>query len=102
MASLFDPTTSRVIRLLDAGAGQGALTGAFVERLDSVATGTRIDATAFEFDEQILPDLRETLASLIDRADVRCELIGRVRQRGVISVVAVGHRQAALAVMCRG
>ncbi|MEX6726157.1 hypothetical protein [Parapedomonas caeni] len=27
---------------------------------------------------------------------------GRVRQGGVISAVAVGHRQAALAVMCRG
>ena len=29
-------------------------------------------------------------------------LHGRVRQGGVISAVAVGHRQAALAVMCRG
>lgn len=29
-------------------------------------------------------------------------LQGRVRQGGVISAVAVGHRQAALAVMCRG
>ena len=28
--------------------------------------------------------------------------VGRVRQGGVISAVAVGHRQAALAVMCRG
>jgi len=26
----------------------------------------------------------------------------RVRQRGVISAVALGHRQAAFAVMCRG
>ncbi len=30
------------------------------------------------------------------------EECGRVRQGGVISAVAVGHRQAALAVMCRG
>ena len=30
------------------------------------------------------------------------ERVGRVRQGGVISAVAVGHRQAALAVMCRG
>lgn len=30
------------------------------------------------------------------------EETGRVRQGGVISAVAVGHRQAALAVMCRG
>ena len=28
--------------------------------------------------------------------------IGRVRQRGVISAVALGHRHAAFAVMCRG
>jgi AraC-like DNA-binding protein len=27
---------------------------------------------------------------------------GRVRQRGVISAVALGHRHAAFAVMCRG
>lgn len=32
----------------------------------------------------------------------RLEVVGRVRQGGVISAVAVGHRQAALAVMCRG
>jgi len=30
------------------------------------------------------------------------QIQGRVRQGGVISAVAVGHRQAALAVMCRG
>ncbi|WP_374285535.1 hypothetical protein [Novosphingobium sp.] len=29
-------------------------------------------------------------------------LIGHVRQRGVISAVALGHRQAAFAVMCSG
>jgi len=28
--------------------------------------------------------------------------LDRVRQRGVISAVALGHRQAAFAVMCRG
>ena len=35
-------------------------------------------------------------------AKMRGGLGGRVRQGGVISAVAVGHRQAALAVMCRG
>ena len=34
--------------------------------------------------------------------DLFCEEPGRVRQRGVIWSVALGHRQAALAVMCRG
>jgi len=43
--------------------------------------------------------LRLELVSRSGGADVAP---GRVRQRGVISVVAVGHRQAAFAVMCRG
>ncbi|MEX6723159.1 DsbA family oxidoreductase [Parapedomonas caeni] len=36
------------------------------------------------------------------QAHAMAERLGRVRQGGVISAVAVGHRQAALAVMCRG
>ena len=39
---------------------------------------------------------------LIAKLDRYADFIGRVRQGGVISAVAVGHRQAALAVMCRG
>ena len=34
--------------------------------------------------------------------EISADQSGRVRQGGVISAVAVGHRQAALAVMCRG
>lgn len=72
MASLFGAASGRAIRLLDAGAGQGALTSAFVER---TAEAAPIKGTAFEFDEQILPDLREALASLSQRATVECQLI---------------------------
>ena len=39
---------------------------------------------------------------LVQFAADRLKRRGRVRQGGVISAVAVGHRQAALAVMCRG
>ena len=72
MASLFDSDISYAIRLLDAGAGRGALTSAFVERFAEAAP---INATAFEFDEQILPDLRENLASMSQHACVDCQLV---------------------------
>ena len=41
------------------------------------------------------------LARLVQKRFADLQL-GRVRQRGVIWSVALGHRQAALAVMCRG
>lgn len=72
LASLFELPSKNAIRLLDAGAGQGALTAAFIERAQRAA---RIAATAFEFDNQILPDLRANLADLRQRANVECELI---------------------------
>ena len=72
MASLFDLSSKEEIRLLDAGAGQGALTSAFVDRAQGMA---RIAATAFEFDDQILPDLRANLAKLCHDTNVDCELV---------------------------
>jgi adenine-specific DNA-methyltransferase len=72
MASLFELPPKGRIRLLDAGAGQGALTAAFVERAQGTA---QIAATAFEFDDQILPDLRANLAALRQHPNVECELI---------------------------
>lgn len=72
MASLFGPTISQAARLLDAGAGQGALTIAFVKRF---AQFTSINATAFEFDQQILPALRETLVSLSHHSNADYQLI---------------------------
>lgn len=71
MASLFDVPSGN-IGLLDAGAGQGALTTAFVERWAGLA---RINVTAFEFDDQILPDLRVNLATIRASANVKCDLI---------------------------
>jgi adenine-specific DNA-methyltransferase len=72
MASLFVLRAKANIRLLDAGAGQGALTTAFIERAQEAA---RITATAFEFDDQILSDLRANLSALRQRANAECELI---------------------------
>jgi adenine-specific DNA-methyltransferase len=72
MASLFEIPPHGVIRLLDAGAGQGALTLAFIESAKGAA---QIAASAFEFDDQILPDLRANLAALSQRSNADCELI---------------------------
>jgi adenine-specific DNA-methyltransferase len=72
MASLFELPSKNAVRLLDAGAGQGALTAAFIDRTQGTA---RIAATAFEFDDEILPVLRANLAALRQRANTECELI---------------------------
>ena len=73
MASLFTLPQSGAMRLLDAGAGQGALTNAFVEQSQGLPGDRTICATAFEFDEEILPALHATLVALRTGAD--CELI---------------------------
>lgn len=72
MASLFALPSKKAIRLLDAGAGQGALTGAFIEK----ATGTaQIAVATFELDDQILPDLRANLDMIRRRGNIECELV---------------------------
>ncbi len=73
MASMFGPLPSHV-RLLDAGAGAGALTAAFVAR----CTGAKdhpvksIEAVVYERDERILDDLDWTLTGCARS----CELAG--------------------------
>ena len=75
MASLFSPSKSQAIKLLDAGAGQGALTAAFIEWSQGLPGVRRISATAFEFDDEILPALRTNLATIGSHSNVECELI---------------------------
>ncbi len=61
MASLFGPLP-RTVRLLDAGAGAGALTAAFVSRCCERDDGVRaIEATLYELDGEILDALVATL-----------------------------------------
>lgn len=62
MAALFEGLPPDV-RMIDAGAGAGALTLAFVRRACQPGSGVEsIHATAYELDALILPALRETLA----------------------------------------
>ena len=61
MASLFEARPAE-IRLLDAGAGDGALTAAFVKQsCSSRRRPKRILVTAYELDEAIIPALEQTL-----------------------------------------
>jgi adenine-specific DNA-methyltransferase len=61
MASMFG-SLPRTVRLLDAGAGAGALTLAFVSRCCEKRNGVRaIEATLYEFDSAILGDLAATM-----------------------------------------
>ncbi|HWY74585.1 MAG TPA: Eco57I restriction-modification methylase domain-containing protein [Verrucomicrobiae bacterium] len=63
MASLFD-THPAEIRLLDAGAGEGALSAAFVKHVcKHKRRPKRITVTAYEIDADILPALDRTLQS---------------------------------------
>ena len=75
MASLFITPPTGIVRLLDAGAGQGALSSAFAERSRRLMGDCQISVTAFEFDAQILPDLRANLAAISARTKADCQLI---------------------------
>ena len=62
MAGLFRQTTRANCRLLDAGAGIGSLTAAFLERWASGGFNfLRVEADAFEIDECLHPYLTQTL-----------------------------------------
>ena len=59
MAGLFSERSTEEIRLLDAGAGVGSLTAAFLGRFG----GRGVAATAYEVDRHLAAYLRRTLAS---------------------------------------
>lgn len=72
MASLFGPLPAR-LRLLDAGAGAGALTAAVVERCCALGSGAhQIEATLYEVDPQILGSLNSTMLE----CSRRCGAVG--------------------------
>ncbi len=72
MASMFGPFPLTV-RLLDAGAGAGALTLAFVSRCCEKRDGVRaIEATLYELDDEIL----EALAATMRECERRCSDAG--------------------------
>ncbi|EAA8037539.1 Eco57I restriction-modification methylase domain-containing protein [Salmonella enterica] len=63
MASLFPPSTMQTCRLLDAGAGVGALSCAFLDRWVTGGFGFEsVEATAYEIDEELRGHLVQHLA----------------------------------------
>ena len=76
MAGLF-PESSTECRLLDAGAGIGSLSSAFLERC---ATGNlnfkEIQLKAFELDDSIHDELQHSLSSYIQKCNFSFEVIG--------------------------
>lgn len=71
MASLFPPSTLKIARLLDAGAGIGALSGAALDRF--TARGfpfQHVQVVAYEIDPKLRELLCQTLAKYQGRFDV--------------------------------
>lgn len=63
MASLFPPSFPQNCHLLDAGAGVGALSCAFIDRwITGGFDFTSIDVTAYEVDEKLIPHLEKHLS----------------------------------------
>lgn len=72
MASMFGPLP-RTARLLDAGAGAGSLTAAFVSRCCEKRDGVRaIEATLYELDSEIL----DALSTTMRECEYRCAEAG--------------------------
>jgi adenine-specific DNA-methyltransferase len=72
MASMFD-TNSGDVEFLDAGAGAGALTAAFVRRLCAEAhKPKRLSVTAYELDTSLIDQLQRTMSD----CQKECEPVG--------------------------
>lgn len=75
MASLFSRPTLQTVRLLDAGAGIGSLSSAFVDRFASRAFGfSRIQIAAYEIDANLRLYLTRTFAEHKSEIPVDCSI----------------------------
>ncbi len=63
MAGLFNSTFPEIVRLLDAGAGKGALTSAFINQWKRHRRDGQLEAHAYELDTNLLNELRANLAA---------------------------------------
>jgi len=77
MASLFTSKGSLECRLLDAGAGIGSLSSAFLERcIDGDLRFKNVEVTAFELDSLIHKELNDLLSSYKNRLPMVYEILG--------------------------
>lgn len=89
MASMFGPLPSQV-RLLDAGAGVGGLTAAFVaEACSRNSRPKTIAATAFELEDVLVPHLQETFDTCRQACDASSVgFTGRIDHNDFLEVAA--------------
>ena len=77
MAGLFTAKDNFDCRLLDAGAGIGSLTSAFLERcIDGGLRFKNVEITAFELDSLIHKELNDSLSSYKKRLSIDYEILG--------------------------
>lgn len=77
MASLFTSKNDLDCRLLDAGAGIGSLSSAFLERcVDGDLSFKKIEVTAFELDSLIHKELNNALSSYKSSLPLDYEILG--------------------------
>lgn len=74
MAAMFDRSMPSHVRLLDPGAGRGALTAAFAARW-SDQVSDQLEAHAYEFDGEFAPGLAENLALLADGTRITTKIV---------------------------
>jgi adenine-specific DNA-methyltransferase len=77
MASLFPSATLQTCRLLDAGAGVGALSCAFLDRLAAVEKFSfqNVEIEAYEIDKDLRAHLETTLASYVGRLPLTYKIL---------------------------
>ena len=77
MAALFSLAPERACRLLDPGAGIGSLSSAFIERcIAGDLDFAQVEITAFELDDLLHSELKNTLASYSTRIPLHYEIVG--------------------------
>ncbi len=76
MAGLFNPTNDRYCRLLDAGAGIGSLSSAFLEKciLGNLLGFEKIELAAFELDNALHKELNRSLSMYIKHGPISYKL----------------------------
>lgn len=76
MASLFSPSTLQTARLLDAGAGIGSLSCAFLDRVTAATLPFQsVQVTAYEIDVKLRKHLAKTLADYQDALDLNFSVL---------------------------
>jgi adenine-specific DNA-methyltransferase len=75
MAGLFGRSFPESVRLLDPGAGKGALTTAFVAHWRHCDPVGRLEAHAYEFDSRLLDELRANLAGVSSAVAIEANVL---------------------------